>query len=226
MVNAPADELHSSIQQAYGYRVAPTTLVYRGDPESNPLPTPSGKIELFSGTIANFDLADCHGHPTWFPPRDVAQGLQAKYPLYMLSGQPKTRLHSQLDNGSYSLSHKIKGREPVLIHPADAAARGIVCGDIVELFNARGRCLAGARVTDEVRAGCIFLWTGAWYYPDFEAPQSRDCHGNPNVLTHDLRTSSLSQSTAAHSTLLEIRRFDGPLSQIEARAAPLFQKSM
>jgi biotin/methionine sulfoxide reductase len=196
---------------------------FRADPAANALPTPSGKIELYSEIIAGFELKDCAGHPTWFAPRDVAQGLQEEYPLYMLSGQPKTRLHSQLDNGSYSLSQKIKGREPVLIHPEDAAARGIVSGDVVELFNGRGRCLAGARVTDDVRVGCVFLWTGAWFDPDFTAPQNRDRHGNPNALTHDHRTSSLSQSTAAHSTLLDVRKFEGVLPEVEAHRAPTFQ---
>lgn len=196
---------------------------FRADPVKAALPTPSGKIELFSETIAGFGLNDCLAHPTWFVPRDVAAGMQRDYPLFLLSGQPKTRLHSQLDNGAYSLSHKISGREPVLIHPQDAAQRGIAEGDIVELFNARGRCLAGARVSDEVSRGCVFLWTGAWFDPDFTAPQARDRHGNPNVLTHDHRTSSLTQSPAAHSALIEVRLFEGVLPSIQAHDPPSFE---
>ncbi len=195
---------------------------FRTDPINAALPTPSGKIELYSDTIAGFGLSDCPGHPTWFVPRDVMAGTQSDYPLSMLSGQPKTRLHSQLDNGSYSLGHKVAGREPVLIHPKDAHRRGIEDGDVVELFNARGRCLAGAKVSDEINQGCVFLWTGAWYDPDFSAPLARDRHGNPNVLTHDLRTSSLTQSPAAHSALVEIRRFDDDLPKIQAHDPPPF----
>ena len=178
---------------------------FRADPEGSPLPTPSGRIELFCAKIDSFGLADCPGQATWFPPRDSRE----EGPLALISGQPGTRLHSQQDDGAYSRSMKIKGREPVLIHPSDAAARGISDGAIVELFNSRGRCLAGARVTDEVREGCVFLWTGAWYDPDFESLGAEgtplDRHGNPNVLTHDLRTSSLSQSPAAHSARVEVR---------------------
>ena len=95
---------------------------------------------------------------------------------------------------------------------------------MLELFNERGRCLAGARVTDEVRAGCVFLWTGAWYDPDFEAPQARDRHGNPNVLTHDLRTSSLTQSPAAHSAMIEIRGFEEELPPVTAHEQPSFSQ--
>ncbi|MEL6196516.1 MAG: molybdopterin-dependent oxidoreductase [Pseudomonadota bacterium] len=193
---------------------------FRADPEAHALPTPSGKIELYSERIARFGLPDCPGHPTWFPPRDQSAGAGG---LYLLSGQPGTRLHSQLDNGDYSLSRKIRGREPVLIHPEDAAARGIADGDVVELSNARGRCLAGARVTEGISRGCVFLWTGAWYDPDDGAPQHRCRHGNPNVLTHDLRTSSLTQGPAAHSAMVDLAKFEGPLPPVDAHRPPPFK---
>lgn len=196
---------------------------FRADPVAAALPTPSGLIEIFSETIAGFELPDCLGHPGWFGPRDRADDPEKLFPFALLSGQPKTRLHSQLDNGAYSLSHKIAGREPVLIHPDDARACGIEQGDVVELFNARGRCLAGAKITDEIMQGCIFLWTGAWFDPDFDATQARDRHGNPNVLTHDLRTSSLTQSPAAHSAMVQLRRFEGTPPAIAAHDPPPFE---
>jgi biotin/methionine sulfoxide reductase len=146
------------------------------------------------------------------------------HPLFLISGQPKTRLHSQLDNGDYSRSHKIAGREPILIHPEDASARGITDGQIVEVINDRGRCLAGATITDDIRKGCVFLWTGAWYDPDFDAPQSRDRHGNPNVLTHDVRTSSLTQSPASHSAMVDVVRFDETPPNVQAFEPPHFTK--
>ena len=195
---------------------------FRADPEANPLPTPSGKIELFSETIDAFDLPDCKGHATWFPPRDRQTDSHENYPLALLSGQPETRLHSQLDNGAYSMSRKIAGREPVLIHPEDAAARGINTGDIVTLWNGRGRCLAGAKVTDEIMQGCLFLWTGAWWDPDFDEPGLCDRHGNPNVLTHDLRTSALSQSPASHSAMVRLAKWDKPAPVVQAHVRPSF----
>ncbi len=193
---------------------------FRDDPDQHPLPTPSGRIEIFSERIASFGYDDCPGHATWIAPRGWS-GPQAKsWPLHLISGQPATRLHSQLDNGDYSRSQKIQGREPVLIHPLDAAARGIRSADVVELFNDQGRCLAGARVTDEVRQGVLFLWTGAWFDPDFSAPQDRDRHGNPNVLTHDRRTSRLAQGTAAHSAFVDVRRFEGELPEVTVHCPP------
>ena len=41
-------------------------------PKREPLPTPSGKIEIASAAIAGFGYADCPAHPTWLPPVDGA----------------------------------------------------------------------------------------------------------------------------------------------------------
>jgi biotin/methionine sulfoxide reductase len=199
---------------------------FRADPEAHPLPTPSGRIELASEVIAGFGYDDCPGHPVWLPPRGITSGEARAYPLALISGQPETRLHSQMDNGGTSRTGKIGEREPVLIHPRDAAARGISDGDLIELFNARGRCIAGARVTDAVAPGVVFLWTGAWYDPDFSHPDARDRHGNPNVLTHDLRTSRLSQGPAAHSAFVELRRLRGVLPPVMAHEPPPFTRKL
>lgn len=199
---------------------------FRADPEAAPRPTPSGRIELFSDTVAGFGLSECKGHATWVPPHDWSEATAPRFPLALISGQPGTRLHSQFDNGAVSRAAKIGGREPVLIHPSDAARRGIEDGDVVELFNARGRCLAGARVTDDVAEGVVFLWTGAWYDPDFDAPDHRDRHGNPNTLTYDRRTSAFSQSPAAHSARVEVCKFTEAADPVRAFDPPAFADAL
>ncbi len=190
---------------------------FRRDPDSHPLKTPSGKIELASGVIAGFGYDDCPGHPVWRAPREVGS-----YPLHLISGQPETRLHSQFDNGALSRSRKVQGREPILINSGDAAARGIADGDVVMVSNERGQCLAGAEVTDDIRPGVVFLWTGAWYDPDLDDPGHLERHGNPNVLTHDLRTSRLAQGPAAQSAFVEIARFEGAPPPVRAFDPPDF----
>lgn len=195
---------------------------FRADPQAHPLRTPSGGIEIFSETIAGFGYADCPGHPCWLPPREWAGGNRAaRYPLHLLSNQPRSRLHGQLDMGRVSLATKIHGREPCRVNPADAAARGIGDGDVVLVANDRGRCLAGAVVTDAVRPGVVQMSTGAWYDPlDPADPDSLDKHGNPNVLTQDRGTSRLGQGPSAQSTLVQITRFDGPVPPITAFSQP------
>ena len=99
---------------------------FRADPEGTPLGTPSGRIEIFSATIDGFGYADCPGHPTWLEPAEwLGAPLARRYPLHLVANNPTARLHSQLDVGAVSQATKVQGREPIRIHPADAAARGI-----------------------------------------------------------------------------------------------------
>ena len=126
----------------------------------------------------------------------------------MLSNQPAAKLHSQYDHGASSRSHKVDGREPILLNPEDAQARGIVDGDVVRVFNARGDCLAAARLTPQLRPGVVKLSTGAWFDPSsWAGADSLEKHGNPNVLTRDQGASSLSQGCMAQTCLVEIERF-------------------
>jgi len=194
----------------------------RADPEANPLKTPSGKVEIYSETIASFGYDDCLGHATWLEPAEwLGSPLAERYPLHLISNQPRTRLHSQLDNGVTSLESKIKGREPVTMHPQDAAARGLHDGDIVRVFNERGACLGGLIVGDGVRPGVIQLATGAWYDPQHTGEgASMDKHGNPNMLTIDKGTSKLAQGPIAHAALVEVERFAGELPALTVHQAP------
>ena len=175
------------------------------DPEVAPLGTPSGKIELFSRTIASFGYADCPGHACWFVPREwLGAQVAQRYPLHLLSPQPENRLHSQLDQTSIGAAGKVAGRQPALINPQDAAARGIEDGQVVRVFNGRGACLAGAKLTAAVRPGVVVIATGAWYDPDDPgAATPLDRHGNPNVLTADVGTSRLAQGPSVNC-LVEI----------------------
>ena len=138
-----------------------------------------------------------------------------------MSNQPATRLHSQLDFGGHSESHKRNGREVCSLHPADAAARGIASGDIVRLYNRRGACLASAALTDSVMQGVVQLPTGAWYDPGFDARGRELCvHGNPNVLTRDQGTSALAQGCTGQLTAVQVERFDEALPAIRAFDPP------
>ena len=186
---------------------------FRKDPLKNPVPTPSGKIEIFSQTVADFNYDDCPGHPAWLEQDEwLGSPLTKQFPLQLISGQPHNRLHSQLDNGSESKKFKINGREPIKINQKDASFRNLSNGDIVEVFNKRGKCLAGIIISNEVMPGIVFLPVGAWYDPVDDG--SFCIHGNPNVLTEDIGTSSLAQGPSAHSTLVEIKKFTKELPSI------------
>ena len=192
---------------------------FRADPVGSPLPTPSGRIELFSATIDAFGYADCPGHPVWLAPREWAHA--DRFPLALVANNPRTRLHSQLDGGAYSAASKVRGREPIRIHPADARARGITDGDVVRVASARGACLAGAVVSRAVRRGVVQLSTGAWYDPAEPTQLDALCvHGNVNVLTRDCGTSRLAQGCTGGHAQVEVERWRGPLPPVRAFEPP------
>src|SRR5207302_13100 len=68
---------------------------------------------------------------------------------------------------------------------AVAFARGIVDGQLVRVFNARGTTRLPARVTDRIAPGVVSIKEGAWFAPDASGADTRGC---ANVLTAD-RTS-------------------------------------
>ena len=198
---------------------------FRADPAAFPLNTPSGRIEIYSERIASFGYSDCLGHPAWLEKQEFLGSPRAqKYPLALVSNQPRTRLHSQYDHGITSRQSKIKEREAARMHPQDAAVRGIKDGDIIRLFNDRGACLAGVMISERIRPGAIELPTGAWYDPQNPAePNSLEVHGNPNVLTRDAGTSQLGQATSAHSCLVDVERFEQALPEVKAFKQPALE---
>ena len=192
---------------------------FRDDPEKHPLQTPSGRIEISSERIAGFGLDDFPGMPYWQEPDEWLGAHDLGGRLHMINNQPHNKLHSQLDHGKVSVASRIHGHEPMMINPADAASRGINDGDLVHISNNRGSMICGAVLDDDIMAGVILVSTGAWYDPDFDGELSCK-HGNPNVLTPDIGTSSLAQGPAAHSCLVTITPWTGGAIHITAHQPP------
>ncbi|MFI6577586.1 molybdopterin-dependent oxidoreductase [Nocardiopsis sp. NPDC050513] len=189
---------------------------FREDPEGRPLRTPSGRIELFSRTIASFGYEDCPGHPVWLAGPAVEE--DAGWPLVLLANQPSGRLHSQQDMGAHSRSQKVRERAPLRMHPDDARTAGVADGDVVRVSGPRGSCLAGLVVSDALRPGVVQLSTGAWFDPSADGVTC--AHGNPNVLTEDVGTSSLSQACTGQLTRVRVEPFTDPLPPVRAFEPP------
>ncbi len=152
------------------------------DPARHPFSTPTGKIEIYSTSIAA--NPDPHGLgripaiPTWIPPH----GGDPIYPLELISPKSRARTHSTHDNQEI-LSRADK--QDVWLHPADAAARGIVDGQAVRVFNQRGATILPAHVTDRIALGVVSIKEGAWFTPGASGDDTRGC---ANVLTDDRAT--------------------------------------
>jgi biotin/methionine sulfoxide reductase len=193
---------------------------FRADPHRHQLDSPSGRIELYSATVADFGYDDCPGQPQWIEPAEWLGAPRATtFPLHLIANQPAARLHSQLDMGDHSQASKIAGREPLRIHPNDAAARGVTDGDVVRVVNDRGSLLAGVVLSTDLRPGVVQLSTGAWFDPSSDAVTCT--HGNPNVLTADRGTSRLAQGCTGQHALVEITRFDDDPPAVRAFEPPL-----
>jgi trimethylamine-N-oxide reductase (cytochrome c) len=194
---------------------------FRDDPLLNPLGTASGRIEIYSNDVEKMKYDDCPPHPTWMEPIERLGGPHTKYPLHIDTKHPASRLHSQLCGTALRLTYAIAGREPCLIHPSDAAARGIRDGDLVRVFNDRGQILAGAKVTDTIRPGVIRVSEGGWFDPENpRTPGSLDRYGDVNNLAIGIGTSKLAQGNCGHTAVGNVEKYRGAAPAVDVFKAP------
>ena len=194
---------------------------FRDDPDRHPLTTPSGRIEIFSRTVADFNLDGLPGHPVWRAPQEWLGAAAANtYPLHLVTHQPARRLHSQLDQSRHSRAGKLHDREPCLLNAGDAETRGIGDGDQIRIFNGRGSCISAAKLSNNVLPGVAMMATGAWYDPDWENDPTCCKHGNANVLTADLPTSEIAQGPGALTCLVQIEKYEGDPPAVTAFEPP------
>jgi anaerobic dimethyl sulfoxide reductase subunit A len=148
------------------------------DPEHHPFSTPSGKIEIYSTTIARdpdpYGLGPIPPIPTW-----IAPDVDEHFPLALVTPKSRARTHSTHDNQEILAR---ADRRDVWMNPEDAAPRGIADGQVVRVFNDRGATELPVRVTDRITRGVVSIKEGAWFTPDATGVDTRGC---ANVLTAD-----------------------------------------
>lgn len=135
--------------------------------------TPSGKIEIYAESLAEAGQA----LPVYLPPLETPLEAEGKaYPLAFIQGHSRFRTHSMFANVASLLE---MNPEPVVeISPEDAARRGIAEGELVTVFNDRGRATLKARLTEGLRPGVVNITEG-WWLEQFR-------EGSVNHLTHDV----------------------------------------
>ncbi len=196
---------------------------FRADPVANPLPTPSGKIEIYSDRLRRmgerwtFDefrpaLPGDRLVPlpefveTWEGPMEARDN--ETYPFQVIGHHFKGRTHSTYGNVDW-----LKEAHPqtVWINPIDAEPRDIENGDHVVVYNDRGTVALTAKVTERIIPGVISIPQGAWYAPtttvsppDGANPDHPvDTAGSVNSLT-SLHPSALAKGNPSHTTLANI----------------------
>lgn len=189
------------------------------DPEANPLPTPSGKLEFYSESLAKHFPNDMERPPI---PKWIEKGethderLSSKrakaYPLLVMSNHGRWRVHAQCDDISWTreiLTCKVKGfdgymYEPCWINPKDAEKRGIKTGDIVKVYNERGAVLCGAIVWERIMPGVISIDHGA--RADFIIPGKLDRGGAINTIAPEAIISKHCAGQATSGFLAEVEK--------------------
>lgn len=199
---------------------------FRDDPEANPLPTPSGKIEIYSLRLEQMakkwtfdEFSEKHEGDRLVPlPEYVetwdgqASTKEGKYPLQCIGHHFKGRTHSSYGNVDWLREAHI---QTIWINPLDANARGIKNGDMVFAYNDRGTVRVEAKVTTRIAPGVVSLPQGAWYHPvpatEVKPPAKAnqdlpvDIGGNTNTLS-SLHPSPLAHGNAVHTITVEIEK--------------------
>ncbi|MBA7612951.1 Pyrogallol hydroxytransferase large subunit [subsurface metagenome] len=189
------------------------------DPETNPLPTPSGKLEFYSERLARHfpDDKERPPLPHWVEKSEIhderlSSERTKKYPLLIVSNHGRWRVHAQCDDISWTreaLTCKVKGPdgylyEPLWIHPSDAAKRGIKNGDIAKVYNQRGAVLGGALVWERIMPGVVYMDHGARV--DSIIPGKLDRGGAIDLISPDGLTSKNCVGMATSGYLVEVEK--------------------
>ncbi len=177
------------------------------DPENNPFPSLSGKIEIACKHLAEMQNPRIPHVPKYMGHKEHYDSpLTQKYPLQLLTTHSKTRIHSTMEQVPWLQELESQG---VWINPQDAHKRGIKNNDIVEVFNDRGCIRISANVTERIMPGVVNVCQGGWYQPD---ENGVDIGGCANTLTDD--THSPGGAFALNSALVEVRPARTPLREV------------
>ena len=157
-------------------------------------PTPSGQCEFWSQREQD---AGRDPLPEVLLPYECAETtpeLAARYPLTMISPPARNFLNSSFVN--VDSLRRLEAEPLLLLHPDDAAVRGIADGAMVRAFNDRGTTLSRARLSTRTRPGQIVA-LGIWWRK--LSPGGT----NINQLTHQ-RLTDLGAGPCFYDCLVEV----------------------
>lgn len=188
----------------YYYKNRKPYIAYKkqiDDFDNNPFKTPSGKIEIFSKAIYDLNKPDEIPAIPCYVPCSNGPGDKniEKYPLQLIGWHSKSRCHSIHDQNRWG---EEADPHQLWMHPFDANQRSIANGDIVEIFNNRGKTQIKVLITERIVKGAVAMAQGAWYSPDASGIDKR---GSINVLT-SVTPTPLAKGNPQHTNLVEVVR--------------------
>ncbi len=159
------------------------------DWQGQPFATPSGKLEFYSEQLAKQGIAPL---PDWNEdPIEVADAK--KWPLRLLTAPGYFQAHTAFSGVAFLRNRE--GKPFCILHPKDAAQRGLKDGAEVRLFNDRGEIGLVLRVSDEVQPGVVLV--------PGQRPTSETVAGTINMLCSD-RYTDMGEGATYQSTYLDV----------------------
>jgi anaerobic selenocysteine-containing dehydrogenase len=159
--------------------------------------TPSGRLEFYSEHFAAQGLP---AMPDWVDEAGERSAAE-RWPLRLLTAPGYYQSHTAFSGVAYLRARQ--GSPECVLHPEDAAARGLRDGEGVELFNERGSVILRLRVSDEAPRSVAFV--------PGQRPVGEAGAGTINMLVSD-RFSDFGEGATYQDTRLDVRRAGGPPS--------------
>ncbi len=150
--------------------------------------TASGRLEIFSEALAAGGMSPM---PDWQPDAQEAADA-ARWPLRLLTAPSYFQPHTAFSGVGFL--RKREGEPFCVLHPEDAAARGLLDGAKVRLFNGRAEIGLVLRVADEIQPGVVLV--------PGQRPAS-EADGTVNMLCSD-RLTDIGEGATYQSTFLEV----------------------
>jgi anaerobic selenocysteine-containing dehydrogenase len=163
-------------------------------PFATSFPTPSGKMEFVCDRMAEVGLDPIAGYTPAYETSQRDTELAREYPLLLVTPANHYFLNSIFANVPRQ-QHRA-GAVMLVIHPDDAAPRGIATGDELRVGNARGSFFAVADVSDRIRPGVVASTKGRW-------PASSK-HGATVNATVDERDSDMGGGAVYHDNRVRV----------------------
>ena len=188
---------------------------FRDDPAANPLDTPSGKLEIHCQSIADFvkksGFNEISPIPTYNPPiegyedtyADWENKVKGDFPLQLFTIHYRRRSHSIFDSAAWL--RELFPQE-FMINPIDAAARGLVTGDIAKITSQHGTVVRPTYVTERLMPGVVTLGEGAW--AEVDEKTGIDLAGATNILNGAIPTGQGHQGW--NTCIVQVERYGGP----------------
>ncbi len=159
--------------------------------------TPTGRIEFYVERLKKFGQE----LPIYLEPAESACSGKAKvYPLSLLSTHPRQRLHSVMANIPNLL--RLDPEPTLMMNPLDAKRRGISDGEVVRVFNDRGKVKVKAKLSPRIKPGVVDIAQGWWPEQYIEGHHNQLTHETINPVQQFIRE----PNAALYDVLVEVRK--------------------